>query len=168
VTPATISSERALEIIAAHGADSRRWPADEREAALLRSIADPAVAAALVEARQLDALLGAWAVDVAPLAPCDAATLIPVPAVRQTFGQRPFSQRQRWWTGGAVAAAITGLLLMPALQAPSPLAPRTEIATNMISDVPPAPSAAGESEALADEEAFATVFTPTADEDQLI
>jgi hypothetical protein len=163
VTSAPLSTERALEIIAAYGADSRRWPADEREAVVLRSIADPAVAAALAEAKQLDALLGAWASDVAPRAPLDAAALIPAPVARQTF-----AQRQRWWVGGAVAAALTGLLFMPDLQAPAPLTPRTQIASNMISDVPPAPSAAGESQVLADEEAFATVFTPTADEDQLI
>lgn len=163
MTPAEITAERALEIIAAYGADSRRWPADEREAAMLCAMADPVAAAALAEARQFDALLGDWAGDVAPLAPLDATMLIPAPAARPAA-----SQRQRWLVGGAMAAAIAGLLLVPALQAPAPLAPRVDIAASSFSDVSPVPSATGESEDLADAEAFATVFTPTADEDQLI
>lgn len=161
MTPAKFPLERALDIIAAYGADSRRWPADEREAAMLCAIADPVAAVALAQARQLDALLGAWAGDVAPGAPLDAATLIPAPVVRPFFGQR-----QRWWAGGAMAAAITGLLLVPSWQATN--VPPVEIAANTLSDVSPVPSATGESQDLADAEIFATVFTPTADEDQLI
>lgn len=157
-----MTPERALEIIAAWGGDSRRWPADEREAVTLLTIANPVVAAAAAEARQLDALLGDWAGDVVPMAPLDAATLIPAPAGAAPAVRRP---RAGWWLGGAMAAALTGLIV----QAPwNAGAPPVEIAANNIADVSPAPSAAGESEVLADDEVFAAVFTPTADEDQLI
>jgi hypothetical protein len=163
VTTARISAERALEIIAACGADSRRWPADEREAALLCAIADPAVAAALAEARQFDALLADWAGDVVPRTPIEAATLIPAPVARPIL-----SRRQRWWVGGALAGAIAGVVMMPALQMAALSAPPPAIAVNTHSNVSPVPSATGESQDLADAEAFAAVFTPTADEDELI
>jgi hypothetical protein len=157
-----VTPERALEIIAACGGDSRRWPVDEREAVTLLAIADPAVAAAAAEARQMDALLGAWAADVAPMAPLDAAALIPAPAMLAA----PARPRQaRWWLGGAVAAALTGLFVQTPWNAGPP---PVEVAATDIPNVSPAPSAAGESEVLADDEVFAAVFTPTADEDQLI
>jgi hypothetical protein len=157
-----VTPERALEIIDAFGADSRRWPAEEREALTLLAMADPAVAAALAEARGFDTLLKGWATDVAPAAPIDAGTLIPAP-VRAATPSRGAS----WWLGGAIAAALTGLLVTtPWSQAPQ--GPAVTIAANDIPNVSPVPSATGESEALAETEVFATVFTPTADEDQLI
>jgi hypothetical protein len=158
-----VTPERALEIIDACGADSRRWPAEEREALTLLAIADPVVAAALAEARDFDSLLKGWATDVAPAAPLDAATLIPAPAVRSAS-----SQRQRWWIGSAAAGAAIGLLFLPNLQAQSPSEPPSQIAATMTQNVSPVPSATGESDVLAEAEVFATVFTPTADEDQLI
>jgi hypothetical protein len=160
-----VTPERALDIIAAYGGDSRRWPADEREAVTLLAISDPAVAAALAEARQLDALLGNWAGDVAPRAPFEAAALIPAPAVVAAPARQ---SRAGWWVGGAIAAALTGLIVQAPWTANAPLPPPVEVAANDIANVSPAPSAAGESEVLADDEVFAAVFTPTADEDQLI
>jgi hypothetical protein len=66
-----------------------------------------------------------------------------------------------------MAAALTGLLVTtPWTNAPQ--GPAVSIAANDIPNVSPVPSAMGESEALAETEVFATVFTPTADEDQLI
>lgn len=159
MTTAPLSPQRALDIIAAYGADSRRWPADERAAALMMSIADPAVAAALAEAKQLDAQLGAWARDVPPAAPLAATTLVPM-----TFKLAAPLRQRRWWAGAAVAAAVATLVVV---QAPSGTTTPVEIAT-VSQNVSPAPSAAGESEVLADAEVFATVFTPTADEDQVI
>jgi hypothetical protein len=157
-----VTPDRALEIIDACGADSRRWPAEEREALTLLAMADPAVAAALAEARGFDTLLKGWATDVAPAAPLDAETLIPMP-VRTPAPAR----RTGWWLGGAMAAALTGLLVTtPWTNAPQ--SPAVSIAANDIPNVSPVPSAMGESEALAETEVFATVFTPTADEDQLI
>lgn len=156
-----MTPERALEIIDAYGADSRRWPAEAREALTLLAIADPVVAAALAEARGFDTLLKGWATDVAPAAPIDADALIPAPAIAAP------ARRTGWWLGAGIAAALTGLLVAtPWSQAPQ--GPAVTIAANEIKNVSPVPSATGESEALAETEVFATVFTPTADEDQLI
>jgi hypothetical protein len=53
-----MTSERFLALIAAYGADARRWPEHERAAAQAFAAADPAaVAAALAEADAVDALL---------------------------------------------------------------------------------------------------------------
>jgi hypothetical protein len=160
-----VTPERALDIIAAYGGDSRRWPADDREAVTLLAIADPAVAAALAEARQLDVLLGSWAGDVTPMAPLDAEALIPAPTIVAAPQHR---RRAGWWVGGAIAAALTGLIVQAPWTANAPLPPPVQVAANDVANVSPAPSAAGESEVLADDEVFAAVFTPTADEDQLI
>lgn len=53
-----MTSERFLALIAAYGADARRWPESERGAAKAFVAANPAVAhAALAEADAVDALL---------------------------------------------------------------------------------------------------------------
>lgn len=53
-----MTSERFLALIAAWGADARRWPEDERAAAQAFAAAHPeAVRGALVEANAVDALL---------------------------------------------------------------------------------------------------------------
>ena len=164
MTPAPLTQARALDIIDAYGADSRRWPAEEREALTLLAIADPVVAAALAEARGFDTLLKGWATDVAPAVPLEADALIPAPAVFT----RPHHKRTGWWLGGAIAAALTGLLVTTPWSNTAPQGPAVTIAANEIKNVSPVPSATGESEALAETEVFATVFTPTPDEDQLI
>lgn len=155
-----MNARRALEIIAAHGADAARWPAGER-AGVLALAGEPPVAAALADAIRLDALLCGWARDVAPMAGLDADRLRPL--------ARPAPARvpRRWFAGGALAAAVAAGI---AVLAPTGrgAAPTPTIATNQ----PAAPSAAlangAASEATADAEAFVTVFTPTADEDELI
>jgi hypothetical protein len=158
-----VTPERALEIIDAYGADSRRWPAEEREAALLLTIADPAVAAALAEARSFDTLLAGWAADVPPAPPLVAETLIPLRAM-------PAVQRRRagWWLGGAMAAALTGVIVAAPWNSSAPGGAPVIVAAADRPNVSPVPSATGGSEALAETEVFATVFTPTADEDALI
>lgn len=148
-----MTPDRALEIIAACGADPCRWPADER-AALAMLVDDAAVAAALREAGDLDALLAGWAADVVPAPAIDPATLIPLP---------PATGLRRWIGGGVAATALAaGLALLMVLPA-SP--PATRIA---VIPATTAPSAAVESLASSDAAAFATVFTPTADEENLI
>lgn len=55
-----MTSERFLALVAAYGADARRWPEDERAAARAHAAAWPeAVADALAEADAADALLRA-------------------------------------------------------------------------------------------------------------
>jgi len=162
VMPADVSRERALAIIAAYGAASYSWPADERAAVQELAIADPAVAAALAEARSLDALLAGWAGAAAPGTPIDIATLMPAQAAR------PLRHHRVWWAGAAAAAAVIALVLqLPPDSSTSVTAPAA-VAVASIAHSTPALTAAGQSQAGADAEAFAAVFTPTADEDQLI
>lgn len=155
MTPDDISPDRALEIIAAHGADAARWPAGER-AAVWALAETPAVAAALGQARALDALLGAWAVDVPPR-DFDAV------ALARAGGGRS-AQRRGWLAGAVMAAAVaTGFaVLAPTSSPPAGVASTTGIPR--AASGAPARVPAGE----ADAEAFATLFTPTADEDELI
>jgi hypothetical protein len=144
----------ALEIIAAYGGDPRRWPDADRPA-VLALVGDPVVAAALGEARTLDAVLVDWARDVAP-AEFDAAAIASAAPVA--------AMRRGWWAGGMLAAAVAvGLVVLaPSGPGSGPQAPI--VATNA---AVPSATAAG-AELGGDAESFAQVFTPTADEDELI
>ena len=89
--------ERALEIIAAHGADTRRWPDDER-GGVTALAGDARVAAALVEARELDGLLSNWAQADAGDFMFDAAAI--------SRAVRPRPAVRHWFAGGALAAGV--------------------------------------------------------------
>ncbi len=145
-----MTNEQALAIIAAYGADVRRWPAAEAGDVLACMAADPVVAAAHAEAGALDALLADWAGTAVPLLPLDGAALVPAAVV---VPARPL---RRWLAGGALAAAgaaaLVLMLPMPAaMPAGSKAAPLVAAAT-----------------AGSDAEGFAQIFTPTVDEDELI
>ena len=149
--------DRALEIIASHGADARRWPVAE-SAQILALAGDPRIVAALAEASRLDGLLGAWASAAVPASRIDLAAITGLPQ------QRPQSRPawRGWIAGGAIAAAFAAV----AMVTPMHTASTTQIA--MISNVT-VPSATVEGGPKgSDADAFATVFTPTADEDELI
>jgi hypothetical protein len=153
-----VTEDRALEIIASYGADTARWPADERAAALALA-GRPAVAAALADARALDALLGDWAAADVTAAPFDAAQLTPraAPVVP--------ARRRGWLAVGAMAAAVAAAVVLTPMAGvtPQPVAPK--IAMN--SPQTTVPSATVASDTGSDAE-FAYVFTPTVDEDALI
>ncbi len=151
--------DRALEIIAAHGADARRWPADER-AAVLALAADPQVAAALAEARDLDAMLADWAVAPA-MGTIDLAAITRQPQQQAM----PQTASRGWILGGAMAAAIAGVIAL----APARDTTSTQIASISSFSNATVPSATVQGGPTgSDAEAFAYVFTPTADEDDLI
>ena len=152
-----MTEQRALEIIAAMGADSARWPDDER-AGVLALASRPAVAAALAAAASLDALLGDWACAEVTTAPFDAARLVPAPVV---VSVRP---RRRWLAAGAMAAAVAAAAVLTPIAAVSPPNPAAQVAA--VSPLP-VPSATAGSDDGSDAE-FAYVFTPTVDEDALI
>ena len=140
---------RAAEIIAAYGADPARWPDGERATALHVIAADPALSAALAEARALDEDLTGWA--QAPVGGGDAAA-----AAAAAARALPRPRQYLRWAGGtglAAAAAAVLVLFAPA----KPLAP----------SVLPVAVAAGPATA-ADATAFAQVFTPTPDEEQAL
>ncbi len=151
-----MTEARALEIIAAMGADPARWPADER-AHVAALASRPMIVAALREAAALDALLDDWAQPGVAAMPFDAAALIPAASVAAAP-----AQQRRWWAAGAVAVAVAAAVVL----APMPGAvPTTQTARSISED--PVMSATGTSEA-GDAAAFAYVFTPTVDEDAVI
>lgn len=136
---------RAAEIIAAYGADPARWPDAERATALHVVAASPALTAALAAARALDADLAAWA--QAPLTVgADAAAGAARTVLRRP---RPFA---RWAMGTGLAASLAAglLLLAPTHRLAPARAPVTVAATTD------------------DASAFAQVFTPTPDEEQVL
>lgn len=168
-----MTPERALEIIAAHGADSGRWPDADRAAVLALATADAGVASALREAATLDALIAGWAHDVAPRSfDVAAITALPQDAPAIATGN---AWRLRWLGGGALAAAFAAGLIIFA-----PLRPTADTAVATLSPTTSVPSATADgnvdgrdADALAtalggDAEAFNNVFTPTPDEEQLI
>lgn len=151
-----MTRNRALEIIAAYGADSARWP--PVEAAALRAIAasDALVASALAEAQPLDGLLADWAEASVPVG-IDLAAITRLPA------EAPVPAR-RWVAGGIFAAAIAAgiAFLVPVAPAADP-----GLATVSLQTAVPLPTAEGDAFG-SDADVFATVFTPTVDEDALI
>jgi hypothetical protein len=153
-----VTRDRALEIIAAYGGDAARWPATEAAALLALADSDAEVAGALVDARRLDALLGDWAGDVAPaVIDIAAITNLPraAPAVRPT---------RRWLAGGVFAAAMAAGIAFLA-----PVTPAGDRSMTNVSTPSAVQLAAAESDSFdSDADAFATVFTPTVDEDALI
>ncbi|WP_439533098.1 hypothetical protein [Polymorphobacter sp.] len=147
----------ALALISAYGADAARWPADARSAVLALAATDAEVAVALDEARRLDALLQGWAGDV-PARRFDAEALIPAPAVQPRA--RGWVKRS-WLGGGAIAASVVAALLLTVpvqgpVQGPQQQTVSTEVSLG---------SASGQAESMDD---FAMIFTPTADEEDLI
>ncbi|HEV7354078.1 MAG TPA: hypothetical protein VGN74_13215 [Brevundimonas sp.] len=107
------------ELAEAYGADWRRWPESERDAARALLAADPAAERVLFEARQLDAML-----DLAPRleVTADQRARVIAAAPRPLTG--PFARlragwrrsgapgRSVWLSGMGVAAAICAGLLV--------------------------------------------------------
>jgi ferric-dicitrate binding protein FerR (iron transport regulator) len=148
-----VTPELALQIIESHGGDPLRWPEADRAALLALAAVDAGVGKALAEARALDAMLCDWAGDVAP-ATFDLAAITRTPQERA-------APPRRWMAGGALAAAIAAVVVM------TPMGSK-------VSTPSPVPSAtatiegSGGEVTRSDAEAFAEVFTPTADEEDLI
>ena len=189
-----MTNERALEIIAAYGAEAARWPMAEHDAVMALAGSDAAVVAALAEARRFDVLLHGWARDVL-VRNFDAAAIIAaapvVPARRGWAGAR-------WMAGGALAAALLGIAVIgPGLRttplptvakAPAMVAVARSVAAPVASPMVLAAAmhapkhsdtdlagdaaarlAVADSGALgSDADVFAHVFTPTVYEDNLI
>jgi ferric-dicitrate binding protein FerR (iron transport regulator) len=144
-----VTPETALQIIESHGGDPLRWPDADRAAVLALARRDALVGSALAEAQALDAMLADWAGAAVP-ARLDLA------AITRSPQERP-AGRRRWLTGGALAAAVAAAVIMVApMRGPAPTPSSV-------------PSATAMTEAdSSDAEAFGQVFTPTADEEDLI
>ncbi len=137
-----MTRDRAAEIIGAYGADAQRWPVAERAAALALVTGDLGMQAELAVAATLDTGLADWAAAPVTGVPFDLTTL---PAARP-------SHRWRWFGGGIAASALAaGLAVLMPVTPPAPV--------SVAQAAVPAP---------ADSEAFASVFTPTNDEELLI
>lgn len=150
--------ERALQIIAAYGADAGRWPDDERAAVLALMATAPQLVAAQADARGLDGLLADWARDVVP-ARFDVSGMVrPLPVARGGL------RIKRWIAGGVLAAAVAaGIAIFV------PMQPVSAPAVQMVATESPVSSATAERDSYgSDAEVFAHVFTPTAEEDELI
>lgn len=168
-----MTRERALEIIAAYGGDSARWPADERAAVL--AMRDGAVVTAIAEARALDAALDDWALgevaatfDFAGMAAgAQERPAMVVAGAQQRPAMVVAGARQgpnRWLAGGALAASIAAVVVMM-----GPMKSGTAPMTATVSTNSPVQSATAKGgAAVSDAEAFASVFTPTVDEEELI
>lgn len=81
-----IGIDRLQELAAAYGAEPRRWPVAEREAALALLARSPEAREALARARATDTLLGSLAVRPAPPR-LRRQLLAQVPAARRTWRQ---------------------------------------------------------------------------------
>lgn len=142
-----MTRERALEIVGAYGADVARWPADERAAVLALAVGDAELRAAMDAARGLDAMLAGWAGDV------------PAKRFEVDVPERALPVRRgvlRWAGGAAVAASLAlVVILMPGGQ-PQMVAGDDGISLGSASDM------------AEPDDGFAMIFTPTADEEELI
>ena len=162
----SVTQDQALDVILAYGAQASRWPVEQRADVLALIATDPVVAAAHTQAAQLDALLVGWAADV-PARSFDADALIPAPAVIHAPAKfRPARWPVPWLGAGALAASVAAALLLgvPGLHSVTPSGP-VQIAQNQISDQVSLGSASAQAEPLV---GFALIFTPTADEEDLI
>lgn len=152
---AALSPETALDIIASHGADPARWPADVRGPLLALAADDAAVARALAEARTLDALLGEWA--GAP-----AAGSIDIAAITALPQQGTAPRRAAGWRPALLAASLALVVAVGGWLGLS--GPMNGTGGARVAAVSPsAEPAVGEADV-----AFAYVFTPTAAEEDLI
>ncbi|HYF23923.1 MAG TPA: hypothetical protein VD929_11050 [Caulobacteraceae bacterium] len=103
-----MNAERFEAMVAAYGAEPRRWPEEERAAALAFLNADPVAERLLFEARMTDAALSAAPSQVAGAALRDrvlAAAPQPRPE-RAAWWSKPFLS----WGAGLAAASVAGVV----------------------------------------------------------
>jgi hypothetical protein len=154
---ARITQAKALELIASHGGTAARWPLALRGPVLAQAAADPVVGAALAEAQALDAMLADWAADV-PVCVFEPAALVPA-APRPGGPRSGLVPGLRWLAGGALAASVALVLGLPGQQ------PADQQFAGQVSPQASLGSASGQAGSIDD---FALIFTPTADEEELI
>ncbi|MBU6166250.1 MAG: hypothetical protein KGQ52_08950 [Alphaproteobacteria bacterium] len=152
----TLSPETALDIIASHGADPARWPADSRAGLLALAGSDAAVAAALADARSLDAALADWLAGPVPALAVDVAAITALPQDRA----RPAAAR---WQPAALAASLALVLAVGGW-----LGLKSLVGSEAPVTVAAAPPPSAGVELAEADAAFAYVFTPTATEEDVI
>jgi len=148
---------RVQEIIAAYGADVARWPADEREAAQALMARDAELRADFDRASALDSDILAWAKvavsadDVAATAAADRA-LAALPAPR------------RWWPTAVAGGSIAAALMVAALVLPSERGTSDGVQVAQATPAAPVQTA----QVAQDLQVWASVFTPTPEEESVI
>jgi ferric-dicitrate binding protein FerR (iron transport regulator) len=115
-----MDGQRFLSIVEAYGAEPRRWPAAEREAAEAFARTDPEAAGALAEAAALEAVLDA-SVPPQPSAATRRRILEAAPRRRRS------AMDLGWWISGAglAAAGVAGVVFGTTLSA-SPADPQVQ------------------------------------------
>jgi hypothetical protein len=152
-----VTEDRALEIIAAYGADAARWPADECVALTAAIDASPVLQRALVDAQTTDATLAGMLGDWAQVAPTAADS------ARLAVAARTSAPRWNRWIGGAFAAAIAASLIA--------IAPMPNLwggATEQQGTTSPTIVASADDTEITDAQAYAMLFTLTPQEESLI
>lgn len=143
---------RAQEIIAAYGADVARWPADEREAAQMLMARDAVLRAEFEAAAALDSDIMTWAASPEP-----TEDHVATAAADRALASLPAPRR--WWPAAMLGGSIAASLMVAALILP--LEPQTPAATP-----PAAPTQTAQ--VAQDLQVWASVFTPTPEEESLI
>ena len=103
-----LSRDRARAILAAYGAEPRRWPDAERAALEAARRADPALAAERREAETLDAALTALPATASP-----AVNPLAIAAAARGAARPPARRAPRYAvrTAGLAAAAVVGFVI---------------------------------------------------------
>jgi hypothetical protein len=106
-----MTPERFRRLTEAYGAMPEHWPADERaEARALLAQRDPAVLAALAEARSLDLVLSRHSV-AAPESDLVRRIVDAAPVASPRQHREPAWKRPQWWLSGAglVGVGVAGI-----------------------------------------------------------
>lgn len=131
-----MSLERFRRLVDSYGAESARWPAEEREAALLLAEGSGEARRLREEARRLDFLLDRW-VSPEPSAELIERVMSGIPSRRPSSAKRwgsrfaPALCRIRWsYAAAGVACGLAALVLWlgRSLEPPKPTLTQSEIA----------------------------------------
>ena len=101
----TMNRERFEQVLAAYGADPKRWPADERAALEAYAAANADAAMSLADARDIDAILDQAREPLAPNAQLASRILNAAP--RKALRTVSFDARARW---ALAACALLGVI----------------------------------------------------------
>lgn len=143
-----IDPARAREILDCYGADTARWPVDEREAVVAQVRGSAGLRAVQAEAAQLDAMLGEWARR-------DLGAGVDAGAAAARVLQPPRTWRR--WAAGGGGLAVAALAAVMLIGEPGSV-PVAQVATVPATVAVP----------LTDAGAFSTLFTTTPDEEDVL
>lgn len=150
---------RVLEIIAAYGADTARWPATERDAAQALVAEDAATQAEFDAAAALDAELSAWAAVPVAVSDIDATV-----AADAALARAPV--QRRWWPTAVLGGSVAAALVVAVAILPTPSGEQSGRPTQVAQTTAAAPVQTAQIEQ--DVQLWGSVFTLTPEEESLI